>query len=75
MDTKFRCIKTYYHKGIELMFIKGHLYWGTQDNIFPQNFIFENNEASRSYGLQTNNPDDKFYLFNILKFSNFSYGH
>ena len=62
----FKCIKTYYHADVELMFIKGKRYRAVQDEVFDEHLSFNNTESNRSYMLQTNKPYNRYYLYDIM---------
>lgn len=79
-NKKFRCINTYLHDG-DPVFIKGKYYFGelcggTGGNVWT----FEENERNNphiqhgEFILQTSDPDEDYYLRNILKPIIFTYG-
>ena len=70
----FKCKKTYYHQGNELMFIKDKIYYGESSLQFPNNFYFDDTEADRRYFLQNINSDFPYYLSNIMSLKLFRYG-
>ena len=70
----FKCKKTYYHRGHELMFLRGNIYYGEEDGTFSYNFRFNKTESNRGYLLQSSDPKFSYYLYDIMDTKLFRYG-